>query len=169
MTTTQIRFPSPRSGRNTRQITLQITTVLDVLRDVSAAPDFAARVGSFDPEALERQWIDLPGPAGVDLWLIFWPADSRTGWHDHGTASGAFKVVSGSLTECTYDGVVHARTLPSDAGRGFGASHIHDVVNTSGEPAVSLHAYTPSLSTMTRYHLHRGHLQVAGVESAGQW
>jgi len=167
------------------------TSALDLLRQYAADPTLRDRLdpcdsdplnpdpastdpastdpASTDPASTERQWVNLRPGGNADLWLISWPADSRTGWHDHGTASGAFLVLDGTLTECSWDGAVHARTLRKGQGRSFGTSHIHDVVNTSGVPALSLHAYTPRLTTMTRYRLDRGHLGVVAVERAGDW
>ena len=41
------------------------------------------------------------------------------------------------------------------------------MVNEGGEPAVSLHAYEPSLAAMTRYDLVRGRLVATSVERRG--
>jgi len=38
-----------------------------------------------------------------------------------------------------------------------------------GSVAVSVHAYSPPLSTMTRYDLLAGGLAAAGTEGAGDW
>ena len=51
--------------------------------------------------------------------------------------------------------------------RRFGPSHVHQVRNDGPEPAVSLHAYTPALTTMTRYALAPEGLVVVGVDAAG--
>ncbi|PUA83070.1 cysteine dioxygenase [Nocardioides currus] len=96
-----------------------------------------------------------------------WPVGTSTGWHDHGSASGAFTTLQGSLTEYTWNGSIHARTLQQGNGRHFDASHIHDVVNEGNEPAVSLHAYSPRLPAMTRYELLGGRLVATGVEHRG--
>jgi hypothetical protein len=54
--------------------------------------------------------------------------------------------------------------------RAFGPRYIHDVRNTSaGSVAVSVHAYSPPLATMTRYDLTPGGLAVAGTQSEGDW
>jgi len=142
-------------------------SALDLLREYAADPALVDRLGLDDTDQTERTWVNLRPGGNADLWLISWPADSRTGWHDHGTASGAFLVLEGTLTECSWDGAVHARTMRKGQGRSFGTGHIHDVVNTSGVPALSLHAYTPRLTTMTRYRLDRGHLGAVAVERAG--
>jgi quercetin dioxygenase-like cupin family protein len=120
----------------------------------------------------ERTWVRLGartdvGPA-VELWLITWPVGSSTGWHDHGSASGAFTVLRGTLTEYAWTGVATARTLAAGQLRQFDGHHVHDVVNHGSGTAVSLHAYAPSLAAMTRYELVRGRLQVTGVEQRGE-
>ena len=115
----------------------------------------------------ERTWERVETGAGADIWLITWPVGSSTGWHDHGSASGAFVVLQGSLTEYVWTGVATASTLSSDQVREFDGSHIHDVVNHGTQTAVSVHAYAPSLAAMTRYELVRGRLQVSSVEQRG--
>ena len=142
-------------------------------RREAARTALAEHLGSHDPLAHvdltvpERTWTRVGTGAGADVWLIVWPAGSSTGWHDHGSASGAFVVLTGSLTEYTWTGVATARTLGASAVREFDGSHIHDVVNHGTETAVSLHAYAPGLAAMTRYELVRGRLQVTSVEQRG--
>ncbi len=41
----------------------------------------------------------------------------------------------------------------------FGAHYVHDVRNISDAPAVSVHAYSPPLTTMTYYDLEDGRLE----------
>ena len=121
-----------------------------------------------DLAVTERTWVRVATGGGAEIWLITWPGGTGTGWHDHGSASGAFAVLSGRLTEYTWTGVATARSLSRGVVRQFDASHIHDVVNLGTEPAVSLHAYAPSLAAMTRYELTRGRLQVVSVEQRGE-
>ncbi|HEV2797090.1 MAG TPA: cysteine dioxygenase family protein [Nocardioides sp.] len=117
----------------------------------------------------ERTWVRVEHGDDADIWLITWPAGSSTGWHDHGSASGAFVVLEGQLTEYVWTGVATATTLQPPSVRELDGSHIHDVVNHGVRTAVSLHAYAPSLAAMTRYELVRGRLQVAGVEQREAW
>jgi len=54
--------------------------------------------------------------------------------------------------------------------RSFGAHHVHDVRNSSaGSVAVSVHAYSPPLSAMTRYDLAPGGLVPIRTEGADDW
>src|SRR5829696_494613 len=103
----------------------------------------------------ERTWVRVEVGAGADIWLITWPVGSSTGWHDHGSASGAFVVLQGALTEYVWTGVATANTLAPASVREFDGSHVHDVVNHGTQTAVSVHAYAPSLAAMTRYELVR--------------
>ena len=53
--------------------------------------------------------------------------------------------------------------LPAGATLGFGAGHVHDVTNESDEQALSLHVYSPALTTMTFYEVTGDQLVVREV------
>jgi len=96
----------------------------------------------------------------VDLWLISWLPSQGTQLHDHGGSAGAFTVLAGTLTETiARPGTSRARPAlverrwPTGAGVAFGAHHVHDVGNQAGSPAVSVHAYSPPLTSMTFFDL----------------
>jgi hypothetical protein len=97
-------------------------------------------------------------------WLLTWLPGQQTGWHDHGGSAGAFLVVSGLLRE---DTVAGSRNLATGTGRRFGARHVHRVVNDGALPAISLHVYSPALTSMTRYEPVGGTLRRSAVERAG--
>lgn len=94
----------------------------------------------------------------VDVWLIAWLPTQGTELHDHGGSSGAFTVVSGALTETVVAGGSSTSAVRRDVDStvGFGAGYLHDVANHSSAPAVSVHAYSPPLSSMTYYDLTPG-------------
>ena len=58
--------------------------------------------------------------------------------------------------------------FPAGRARSFGPRHVHEVVNESAAPAVSIHAYSPPLAGMRRYELTRSGLVLAAVETAGE-
>jgi Cysteine dioxygenase type I len=106
----------------------------------------------------------------VDVWLISWLPSQGTQLHDHGGSAGAFTVLSGELAEAIYRPSVPPRSgrvasapdsapalleqrRMSGSGVGFGAQYVHDVRNLSEEPAVSVHAYSPPLTSMGFYDL----------------
>jgi predicted metal-dependent enzyme (double-stranded beta helix superfamily) len=110
----------------------------------------------------------LDGAAGYEAWLLSWLPGQRTDLHDHGGASGGFAVVSGSLREQSAAGDrLHTVTWIAGQHRLFGAHHIHQVGNVAPQPAISVHLYTPSLTTMTRYRWTGSGAELTAVERAG--
>jgi len=89
----------------------------------------------------------------VDVWLISWLPSQGTELHDHGGSAGAFTVLSGELAEAIHRpgrGLLE-RARPAGESVGFGPRYVHDVRNLSDRPAVSVHAYSAPLTTMTYY------------------
>ena len=112
----------------------------------------------FDPE--ERWHQRIYRDRRVDVWLISWLPSQGTQLHDHGGSSGSFTVLTGHLTEAVLGGGrLHDRTRSAGESVGFGPHYVHDVRNLSDAPAVSVHAYSPPLTTMTYYDLDAGRLE----------
>lgn len=84
------------------------------------------------------------GP-GYEVWLLSWIPGQGSGLHDHGLSSGVLTVLEGELTERTDRS---SRSLTAGAQRVFAPGYVHEVVNDSFEPAVSLHIYYPGLTEM---------------------
>lgn len=84
------------------------------------------------------------GP-GYEVWLLSWVPGQGSGLHDHGLSSGVLTVLDGELTERTEQ---TSRSLAAGAQRVFAPGYVHEVVNDSLEPAVSLHIYYPGLTDM---------------------
>ena len=119
----------------------------------------------------ERWYRRLAGSDDHEVWLLAWLPGQRTGFHDHCGSAGAFTVVLGSLQEHTVRrgaAAPAARGLPAGGVRSFGPRHVHEVVNASAGPAVSIHAYSPPLAGMRRYQLSQRGLVLAAVETAGE-
>jgi predicted metal-dependent enzyme (double-stranded beta helix superfamily) len=152
------------------------------VRRLTARPaEWVARV-RLDPEGRWYERIHMTDD--LEVWLISWLPGQSTGFHDHGGSAGAFGVVWGALDEYVPNRRGAARKhggLPIPPGprvtsvtsgdvHSFGPRYVHDVRNSSeGSVAVSVHAYSPPLSTMTRYNLLASGLAVAGTEGAGDW
>jgi predicted metal-dependent enzyme (double-stranded beta helix superfamily) len=123
-----------------------------------------------DPEGRWYERIHLTD--SCEVWLISWLPGQETGFHDHGGAAGAFAVVWGALDEYVASGATAVRMNRVAAGgvRAFGPRHVHDVRNSAaGSVAVSVHAYSPPLTAMTRYTLTPGGLVVSGTEVEDDW
>jgi predicted metal-dependent enzyme (double-stranded beta helix superfamily) len=138
--------------------------------DLAASPQRWLHLVEYDPA---RRWYQrLLREEDREVWLLSWLPGQRTGFHDHGRSAGAFTVVQGCLRERTAPGgrpeAVGATLLPGSV-RSFGPRYVHDVGNESAAPAVSVHAYSPPLTTMDRFDVSGGRLVRAAAETAGQW
>ena len=111
----------------------------------------------FDPD--ERWHQRIYRDRRIDVWLISWLPTQGTQLHDHGGSSGSFTVLSGELTEAVPSlPVVRDWVRAAGESVGFGSRYVHDVRNLSSEPAISVHAYSPPLTSMTYYDVDGGEL-----------
>jgi hypothetical protein len=147
---------------------------LAVASRYAAEPEQWPVAPRFNP--VDRWYHRLAAEPGYEVWLLTWLPGQGTDLHDHGGSAGAFHVFSGSLIEDTVTVTpggpprITARELGEGAGRRFGTRHIHRITNRSSRPAISIHAYGPALTTMTRYRIGETGLDVVTVEKAGvQW
>lgn len=113
----------------------------------SVAADRAQWEHLISYDATSRWYHRLRTGPGYEVWLLSWVPGQGSGMHDHGRSSGVLTVLDGELTERT--GAAGAqRTLEAGAQRVFAPGYVHEVVNDSLEPAVSLHVYFPGLTEM---------------------
>lgn len=152
------------SGITKREEQLTVAELDELVRDFASLAEWITQV-RLDSEGRWYQRIQLSDQH--EVWLISWLPGQSTGFHDHGGSAGAFAVVWGSLEERH---VGSSRVVEAGSARSFGPKYIHDVVNSStGSVAVSVHAYSPPLSEMTRYELTSNGLVPSGTESEGDW
>lgn len=126
----------------------------------------------FDP--VRRWYHRIAQQPDFEVWLLSWLPGQGTDLHDHGDSSGAFQVVSGTLTEFTVrvaptggPPVSSGSRLTATQGRAFGTDHVHQIVNAGRRPAISVHVYGPALRTMTRYRIDGDRLHPVAVDRAG--
>jgi hypothetical protein len=106
-------------------------------------------------DATTRWYARLQTGPGYEVWLLSWLPGQSSGLHDHGGSSGVLTVLQGALRERAVSGGAVSggrettRTLTGGDQRAFAPGYIHEVVNDSLEPAVSLHVYFPGLTEMT--------------------
>ncbi|MFD7901993.1 cysteine dioxygenase [Kitasatospora sp. NPDC059747] len=120
----------------------------------------------------ERWYRRLVADDDHEVWLISWLPGQSTGFHDHGGSRGAFTVALGELEELSLGGPDQGlliRRVPAGTARAFGPEYVHDVRNTASGPAVTLHAYSPPLSSMAHYDLRAGGLVRTSEEGPEQW
>ncbi len=104
----------------------------------------------------KRWWLVLCRTAAYEVRVLSWEFDQSSGWHDHRGSSGRYVVTEGILREQSRgdDGlsVTKSRHLAGDHGS-FGPGSVEHLMHEEGEPAVSIHAYSPPLSNLTLYDL----------------
>jgi len=119
------------------------------------------------PPAEERSYRCLVRSPYLEVWLIHWPCGGRLQLHDHGGASGAFRVISGELQETYIDARCRLAQRQVGVGQGlaFGPRYVHDVANTHEDGATSVHVYAPPADVMFFYR-YQGPGQLLQVGSA---
>lgn len=113
----------------------------------------------------DRRWFTrVHGDDDLDIWLISWVRGHATELHDHGDSLGALTLLSGALDEFRWDrDELRRRRLEAGDQAAFPLGWVHDVVwaPTSSKsatsesiavgPTLSVHAYSPPLTTMSYY------------------
>ena len=101
-----------------------------LVRATAAASDQWQPVVRFTPR---RRWFHrLALTDDYETWLLTWLPGQRTGFHDHGGASGAFAVAQGDLRETLVSpgsSRLRHRTARNGTVTSFGGQHVHDVGN----------------------------------------
>jgi hypothetical protein len=121
------------------------------LREITR--NYAAQPESWSPLLRfvdDDHWsIRVHADDNLDIWLITWLQSQSTSLHDHGNSAGAFTVVGGRL--CEYQATGDRLEVRADSSRSFGVGYVHDVYNPYDEAAISIHAYSPPLTSMSYY------------------
>lgn len=129
--------------RPTREHPATVAEFVGLARTIAADHSQWAPLVRYDTTT--RWYHRLRTGPGYEVWLLSWVPGQGSGLHDHGLSSGVLTVLDGELTERTECG---QRTLDAGAQRVFAPGYVHEVVNDSLEPAVSLHVYYPGLTDM---------------------
>jgi predicted metal-dependent enzyme (double-stranded beta helix superfamily) len=123
-----------------------------MVADLAGRPDLWSHLIRHSPD--ERYYVRLLLTDHVEIWLICWCPSQDTGFHDHAGSRGAVGVVRGAVSETLLAvGQPLGPIVRYEAGGSFsfGAAHIHDVQHVDGDPAASLHVYSPPLGEMGFY------------------
>jgi predicted metal-dependent enzyme (double-stranded beta helix superfamily) len=124
------------------------------VRDLAARREVWAPLVRHEPG--RRTYEELVLREDVGIWLICWMHDHDTGFHDHDLSSGAVAVLQGRLKEERLAlGGNRARVYSAGESFDFGSDDIHRMSHPGGEPAVSLHVYSPPLARMGSYSVDR--------------
>ena len=122
-------------------------------RAIAEAPALWSDVVLTPTESGTRSYALLHETEDVEVWLLAWRPGHTTGYHDHGTSNVGFCVVSGSIAERqlrfaepsteAFLAAGDARSAPSD--------YIHCLEWHAGDPALSVHVYSPPLAQVGQY------------------
>src|SRR4051794_7471052 len=123
----------------------------DLALGLASRPDVWQPYVKADPD--RRAFHALLRARHVTVWLICWMVGHDTGFHDHDGAAGAVAVVQGRVCEepPRLDGPPRRSEHGAGEVFGFGPDDIHRVAHVAGEPAVTIHAYSPELRRMGAY------------------
>jgi predicted metal-dependent enzyme (double-stranded beta helix superfamily) len=118
----------------------------------------------------ERRWELLIETDRLQGWGINWPVGTGIELHDHGGSAGALVVVEGTLVETAARKVrerltVRSRVLrTADGPLAIQADRVHDVTNPGPRRAISVHVYSPPLSSMRFFGIESGELRQRRTE-----
>ncbi len=146
----QFRAAQARTGQVASGRT-RLEVLVRVIEDHADRTDLVDLLPAPPTGSTERTFHLVEESDDHQLWVIAWPPGARTGWHDHGTAAGAFTVLRGKLVEHNWGGGLRLADVTSSTIRIHGAGHVHDVQNRSDEVVYSLHAYGDRLDAMNHY------------------
>lgn len=121
-----------------------------VARDVAADRAKWAHLLRYDPD--ERFAALVERTDDEEIWLLAWLPGQETDLHDHSGSTGAFTVVSGTLTELVArpGARVSHRLVPGQI-RVFGPHYVHQARNEGQDPVISIHVYRAERA-MTPFH-----------------
>jgi predicted metal-dependent enzyme (double-stranded beta helix superfamily) len=106
-------------------------------------------------DPVQRRYELLYEDERMDAWVLSWMPGHGTGFHDHFISGVGLAVARGGVRE---DLMVYGRDhVPlhlraGDTRRG-GPGYIHRVTHEDGEPAVTIHVYSPRLDWVGQYRL----------------
>lgn len=124
-----------------------------VARDIAAEPEIWQPLVH---RSVERRRYELVYEDDrMDAWVLSWMPGQGTGFHDHYISSVGVCVAQGGVREdllCYGRGDVSRHLLPGDTRKG-GPGYIHRVQYGTGDPAVTIHVYSPRLDWVGQYRL----------------
>jgi predicted metal-dependent enzyme (double-stranded beta helix superfamily) len=91
----------------------------------------------------------------MDAWVLSWMPGQGTGFHDHYASSVGLTCVRGKVKEDLMrfgEPELALMLRPGDT-RSGGPGYIHRVQHALGEPAVTIHVYSPRLDEVGQYRL----------------
>ena len=159
------RHPQPDTAADAPGITsFTDEQLMRVARLFASDESLAAHLDDL-PDGGERRRVELASTPHLQMWAISWPAGSTSEWHDHGRATGAFVVVKGALREKRWvRGTTVSAIVEAGESRTFAGDLVHRTAPVGDAPALSVHAYAPSLVGARTYEVVDGSLVEIAAE-----
>jgi predicted metal-dependent enzyme (double-stranded beta helix superfamily) len=89
----------------------------------------------------------------ADIWVLCWMPGQSTGFHDHDISDVGIAIAQGMIVERQLrlpSGATALQLCHGDTRQGP-AGYVHSVAHGEGEPAVSIHCYSPPLMRVGQY------------------
>ena len=133
--------------------TLSVPALEELVRRLAGRPDLWRPLIVVDRE--RRRYELLYEDERVDIWVLSWMPGQRTGFHDHDCSGVGLVCVQGELDENSLAFACEGETLRMTPGvsRSGPGGYIHAVSHHGGEPAVSIHAYSPPLERVGQFRI----------------
>jgi hypothetical protein len=122
-------------------------------RDIFDSPEIWKPLVRVDP--YQRRYELIYEDESIDAWVLSWMPGQGTGFHDHYISGVGLCCAAGGVREdlMVYGHQDMALHLgPGDSRQG-GPGYIHRVRHEAGEPAVTVHVYSPRLDWVGQYRL----------------
>ena len=131
--------------------TLSTGALEELVRRLADRPDLWQPLVVVDRE--RRRYELLYEDGRVDIWVLSWMPGQLTGFHDHDRSAVGLVCVRGELDERSLAVATEPETVRMAPGtsRSGPGGYIHAVSHRAGEPAVSIHAYSPPLVAVGQY------------------
>lgn len=130
---------------------LSLEQLSQLVQNIAAQPDLWKPLVVIDPS--HRRYRLIYDDDRIDIWVLSWMPGQGTGFHDHDHSGVALMCVQGTVLEKQMQIPSGASRIEMEPGRvrTGGAGYIHAVSHFQGEPAVTIHAYSPTLTHVGQY------------------
>jgi predicted metal-dependent enzyme (double-stranded beta helix superfamily) len=131
--------------------TLSVPALEELVCRLADRPDLWQPLVVVDRE--RRRYELLYEDERVDVWVLSWMPGQQTGFHDHDRSGVGLVCVQGELDErgLAFASEAETERMTPGMSRGGPGGYIHAVGHGAGEPAVSIHAYSPPLAQVGQY------------------
>jgi hypothetical protein len=134
-----------------REGVLDVDELEQLVRTIAADPQAWEPLVVVDEH--RRRYRLLYEDDRIDVWVLSWMAGQGTGFHDHDLSGVGLACARGEVVERQMllpNGATSVAMTPGVSRQGP-PGYIHSVAHVGGEPAVTIHAYSPPLERVGQY------------------